>query len=131
MPGRIRRTRLERPAAESLLAGVSDAIDELIKENRRLLHQVDALSTKGSAFTSGAVERALRRIQGRLQRSVQATKPVRAAHRSRTTVTKTGPSAGARRAAPRRRAPVGTATVIEPETRPVAMESVAGEAPAS
>ena len=70
-------------------------VDELIRENRKLKRQVLKLTERGSAATSGAVERSLRTIQRRVQRALAA--PTK--RRSR----KTGAATPRKKTATRRR----------------------------
>ncbi len=70
-------------------------VDELIKENRKLKRQVVRLTERGSAATSGAVERSLRTIQRRVQRAL--TGPLKRRRR------KTGPATSKKKPATSKR----------------------------
>jgi hypothetical protein len=66
------RTRRKRLGGADLTDKLNQMVDELIKENRKLKRQVVKLTERGSAATSGAVERSLRTIQRRVQRALTA-----------------------------------------------------------
>jgi hypothetical protein len=60
-------------------------VDQLIKENRKLKRQLERLTSKGTAASSGTVERGLRTIQRRVQRAISSGPGTR---RRRTTATR-------------------------------------------
>jgi hypothetical protein len=66
-------------AAETL----SSMVDELIKENRKLKHQLDRLATKATGATGSGIERGLRSIQRRVERALSGS-PARKTRRTAT-----------------------------------------------
>lgn len=88
------RSRRKRTAGSELVENLNAAIDQLIKENRKLKRQVEKLSVAGTTAAGGAVERGLRTIQRRLQRAMADTTPTR---RRRSASTATGTATRRRR----------------------------------
>ena len=87
-------TRRRRVGGAELVDSLNAMVSELIKENRKLRRQVERLSSKGKAASTGAVERGLRGIQRRVQRAMGAATPTR---RRRTTTTRKPSTNGRRR----------------------------------
>ena len=63
-------TRRRRVGGAELVDSLNAMVSELIKENRKLRRQVERLSAKGKAATTGTIERGLRGIQRRVQRAM-------------------------------------------------------------
>ena len=89
------RTRAKRLGGADLTDRLNEMVAELIRENRKLKRQVVKLTERGSAATSGAVERSLRTIQRRVQRALSA--PTKTRRRKKATTTTTRKKAAARR----------------------------------
>ena len=86
-----------------LVDTLNGLVEELIKENRRLQKQVEKLSTGGGATAAG-LERGLKAIQKRIERTLAApvkSRPVK------TSPVKTGPAAAATRLPTRARRRAG------------------------
>ena len=71
------RTRRKRQGGSELVENLNSAIEQLIKENRRLKRQVEKLTASGTAAAGSTIERGLRTIQRRLQRAITDTTPTR------------------------------------------------------
>jgi hypothetical protein len=52
-------------------------VDQLIKEKRKLVRQVERLTAKGTGAASSTIERGLRTIQRRVQRALSGTTTTR------------------------------------------------------
>jgi molybdenum-dependent DNA-binding transcriptional regulator ModE len=74
MPEVVRTTRRRRRlGGDDLMAHLNTTISELIKQNRKLKRQIERLTAKGTAAASSNVDRALRTLQGRVERALTPT----------------------------------------------------------
>ncbi len=81
------RGRPRRLGGHELVEQLNTTVAALIKENRKLKRQNEALSTRASKGSSGNVDRSLRGIQKRVQKALTA--PARRRRRKRGAATAT------------------------------------------
>jgi septum formation inhibitor MinC len=59
-----------RLKGQQLVEKLNEVVAQLIKENRKLKRQVNALSHRGTSAASGTIDRSLRTIQRRVQKAL-------------------------------------------------------------
>jgi septum formation inhibitor MinC len=61
-----------RLKGQQLVKKLNEVVAQLIKENRKLKREVEALSQRGTSAASGTIDRSLRTMQRRVQKALNS-----------------------------------------------------------